>query len=173
MAKQCSKCGKVKPLTEFHNKSDAPDRKQGRCKACVKINNEEFRTDKPKYQVDWQRTNKRKWNDYVASYQKADKGGKIYAIVNGITNETYIGFTEMFIKVRYNFHVTQYRRYKKGKQSNTIPGLFNSFEKYGLNNHKCKVIAEFDNMSRKELRMMEKSFIQAVMETGKSLNINK
>ena len=173
MAKQCNMCGKSKPLTEFHKKSDAPDGKQGKCKSCVKIYNEEFRTNKPKYQVDWQRKNKRKWNDYLAEYQRANKGGKIYAIVNNITGETYIGFTEMFPRVRWNYHVVQYNRFKRGKTANILPGLFNSFEQHGVDNHTFKTIAEFDGIDRKGLRMIEKSFIQAVVQTGKSLNIRQ
>ena len=42
---------------------------------------------------------------------------------------------------------------------------------HGIENHKFETIIELEGIDRKQLEYIESSFIQAVKETGKSLNI--
>jgi hypothetical protein len=44
---------------------------------------------------------------------------------------------------------------------------------HGLENHKFETIVELEGIDRKQLEYIESSFIQAVKETGKSLNIKR
>jgi hypothetical protein len=41
-SKRCTKCGEEKPLEEFHRRSDVPDGRTSRCKACEKARKAAF-----------------------------------------------------------------------------------------------------------------------------------
>jgi hypothetical protein len=168
--KQCKQCGKSKDTTQFSKCSSNKDKLQHRCKACNKKDNHKFRTEiNPQHHAKWQRTNWDKFISYIRSYRKADKNGIIYAIINP-EGETYIGMSEMYFNNRMSEHRKHYKQFKQGKR-NALPGLHDSFDKYGIKNHKFEIIIELEGIDRKELENIESSFIEAIKQTGKSLNI--
>jgi len=167
--KQCKLCGKNKQTTEFSKRSASKDGLQDRCKSCNSKDNLKFRTEiNPEHHAHWQRKNYDWHIENMRKYRKADETPKIYYIQNP-EGEMYIGMTEMYLSVRTLEHRAHYRRAKKGKR-NRLPALHNSFDKYGLENHKFGIVAEFEGIDRKQLEMIERSFIDAVQQMGKSLN---
>jgi hypothetical protein len=80
--------------------------------------------------------------------------------------------TEMYLQVRKYEHTNHYRRALKGKRER-LPGLHDSFDKYGIHNHQFETIVELDGYDRKQLGFVESSFIQAFKQIGKSLNFKK
>jgi hypothetical protein len=166
--KQCNGCGKSKDITQFSKRTASKDRLQDRCKQCNSKDNQKFRTEKPEHHAKWQLTNWDKFTEYLKKYRKADKNGIIYGITNP-EGETYIGMSEMYFKVRVLEHKRHYKQYKQGKRQ-SLPGLHDSFDKYGVENHNFKTIFESEGIDRKQLEYIERSFIEAVQQTGKSLN---
>ena len=170
MTKECKECGKVKATTQFSKCSSTKSGLQPKCKQCNSKDNQKFRTEiNPTHHQKWQINNWDKLLDYLRKYRKADKTGIIYAIINP-NGETYIGMSEMYLKARITEHKSHYRKYKQGKRK-SLPLLHNSFDIHGINNHKFKTILELEGIDRKQLEYIESSFIQAVKQTGKSLNI--
>jgi hypothetical protein len=53
----------------------------------------------------------------------------------------------------------------------SLPKLHASFDKYGANAHTLVVLAQFEGIDRKQLSMIENTFINATMLRGKSLNV--
>lgn len=166
--KQCLDCGKVKDTTQFSKCSSSKDKLQPKCKTCNSKDNQKFRTEKPEHHAKWQLTNWDKFTAYLKKYRRADKTGIIYGITNP-EGQTYIGMSEMYFKVRVLEHKRHYKQYKQGKRQ-PLPGLHDSFDKYGVDNHKFKTIFESEGIDRKQLEYIERSFIEAVQQTGKSLN---
>ncbi len=170
--KQCIDCGKVKDTTQFSKRTSSKDGLQSKCKQCNSKDNHKFRTEiNPEHHAKWQTNNWDRFMNYMRKYRKADKTGIIYAITNP-EGEVYIGMSEMFLKVRMIEHRKHYRQYKEGKRE-SLPGLHDSFDKYGVINHKSEIILELEGIDRKQLEHIERSFIEAVKQTGKSLNIRK
>lgn len=163
--KQCNQCGKVKELTEFHKKTASLDGKQDKCKSCVKIINQNFRETKPEYQVDWQRKNSAYWNEYTWAYRKADKNSLIYKIT-APDGKCYIGQTKSKLFVRFTAHKDHYKK-KHGK----LPGLHQSFDKWGIENHKVEILLDLGDLDRDFLTKVESSIINAYKQKGLSLNI--
>lgn len=168
MTKECNKCGNVKEDFDFHKKTSAPDGLQTQCKSCVKDSNKLFRTVKPEYGTAWLKTNSKRWLSYMLRYQKADKTPKIYSITNP-NGYVYIGMTMMHAKVRWQEHRKHYRRVDRPR----IPLLHKSFEIFGIKNHQFNVLAEIPGIDRKQLRFIEKSFIEVYKKENKSLNTLK
>jgi len=170
--KQCKQCGEVKETTQFSKSSSSKDKLQPKCKNCNSKDNHKFRTEiNPTHHEKWQNNNWDKLLGYVKKYRKADKNGIIYAITNP-NGETYIGMSEMYLKARITEHKGHYRKFKQGKRK-PLPLLHKSFDIHGLQNHKFETILELEGIDRKQLEYIESSFIQAVKETGKSLNIKR
>ena len=168
--KECKGCGKVKDTTQFSKRTSSKDGLQSKCKQCNSKDNHKFRTEiNPQHHAKWQRTNWDKFMSYIRNYRRADKNGIIYAITNP-EGETYIGMSEMYLNNRMLEHRKHYKQYKQGKRT-SLPGLHDSFDKYGVENHTFKTIFESEDIDRKQLEYIESSFIQAVKQTGKSLNI--
>lgn len=168
--KECQKCHKVKDTTLFSKCSSNKDGLQYKCKECNKKDNHKFRTEiNPQHHAKWQTINWDKFMGYLKKYRKADKAGIIYAITNP-DGETYIGMSEMHLNVRLIEHRKHYRQGLQGKRER-LPGLHDSFDKYGVNNHNFKTIFESEGIDRQQLKYIESSFIEAVKQTGKSLNI--
>jgi len=168
--KQCKECGKSKETTQFSKCKANKDGLQRKCKQCNSKDNNIFRTEiNPEHHAKWQTTNWDKFMSYLRKYRKADKNGIIYAITNP-DGESYIGMSEMYLNVRMIEHRKHYRQYKQGKR-NSLPGLHNSFDKYGVKNHNIKTLIELEGIDRKQLEYIESSFIEAIKQTGKSLNI--
>jgi hypothetical protein len=170
MTKECKQCGKSKETTQFSKCSSTKSGLQPKCKSCNKKDNQKFRTEiNPEHHAKWQIANWDKFMAYLKKYRKADKTGIIYAITNP-QGQTYIGMSEMYFKVRVLEHKKHYKQYKEGKRQ-SLPALHDSFDKYGIDNHKFKTIFESADIDRKQLEYIERSFIHAVKQTGKSLNI--
>lgn len=167
--KQCRKCNEVKELSQFSKCSVRKDGLQYNCKSCNKKDNLKFRTEiNPSHHQIWQRNNLSRLCQLVQKYRKADKNSIIYSITNP-AGETYIGMTQMYLKVRKWEHIAAYRNNKP----NAIPLLRESFEKYGVDNHKFELVVDMGDIDREQLKFIESSFIQAFQQTGKSLNIKK
>ena len=60
--KRCTKCGEVKPVSEFHKKKRARDGRQARCKACVKA-----------YAAEWYVRNRERINERNAAWDAANR----------------------------------------------------------------------------------------------------
>jgi hypothetical protein len=172
MAKQCSKCGKTKQTTEFSKCKSNKDGLQYHCKSCNKQSNKYFREEvDPQYQTKWYSKYMDKWIDYIAKYQKADKLPIIYAII-APDGKQYIGQTMMHLGVRRSEHVRHYNRAKKGLREG-LPLLHDSFDKYGIENHKFKVVKECPGFTRKELLKLESAYITLNKFQNISLNQRK
>ena len=170
--KTCSECGITKPTAVFSKCTANGDGLQKKCKQCNSKDNQKFRIEiNPQHHAKWQTTNWDKFKTYLRKWRKADKNGLIYSITNPI-GKSYIGMTETYFSVRITEHKKHYRQFSQGKR-NSLPGLHKSFLKYGIKNHKFEILIEFEGIERKQLESIEGSFIQAVKQTGKSLNINK
>jgi hypothetical protein len=165
--KICSKCSELKSYSEYHKKKKSSDGLQYYCKECVKKANTKFRTIKPKYQLEWFKTNVKRWSDYCVRYHKADKTPIIYGVVNP-ANEVYVGMTMRFLRIRYESHKTQFKRKQR-----TCPLLHDSFEKYGLENHKYMVLEEYPGLTRQELKKKESEWMHKLENKVKLLNIRK
>ena len=169
--KQCLKCNKVKDYSQFSKKTKSKDGYQDRCKACNKIDNKYFRTElDPEHHAKWQEQNRKKVIEYVSKWRKSDKAGVIYALI-APDGAVYVGQTKTYLSVRIMEHKVKYKRYKTGKQTSIQPLLFQSFEKWGIENHKLKVLFLDQNISRKELKAIETQWIKKYKAKNKSLNI--
>ena len=164
--KTCNYCGKSKPTTDFHKKTKAKDGLQSNCKACVKSINTDFREVNPKYQVDWQRTNKEYWCDYMCKYKKADKNSLIYKIT-APDGKVYIGQTKTRMFVRFTYHKVHYKQ-----KYMCIPLLHKSFDKFGIENHKFELLLDLGDLERTYLTQIESSLIKEYKKLGLSLNVN-
>jgi hypothetical protein len=71
--KRCTKCGIVKPLSEFSNQKSRKDGKKTQCKACDKIYNDKHRADHRKERADYQAVYNKEHPDVL------DRGRKKYA----------------------------------------------------------------------------------------------
>ena len=169
--KTCSECCKTKKVEEFSKRSASKDGLQGRCKSCNKIYNKDFRTENPEHHAIWQRVNRKRANEILKKYRKADKGSIIYYIKSP-EGMYYIGMTEAYISVRELEHRLHYRLVLQGKRE-PLPLLHASFDKWGFENHKSGILFEFENISRRELYDYESIVIAAFQELGISLNAKK
>lgn len=168
MTKQCNSCGQQKDPSHFSKCSSNKDGLQYRCKECNKKDNLIFRTEKPEHHQEWQLKNIDRHTKIVKKYRKADKTPKIYSIKNP-NNEVYIGMTQMYFSVRKLEHMAHYRKASKGMRDR-LPGLHDSFDKYGVDNHQFEIVVELEGYDRKQLGFVESSFIKVFQQIGKSLN---
>jgi len=167
--KECKGCGKQKETTEFSKCKSEKDSLQRKCKDCNSKDNHKFRTEiDPKHHERWQNNNWDKFVEYNKKYYRADKTPTIYSVTSP-EGFVYIGHTMTYPKVRINEHRRHYRQYKQGKR-NCLPGLHESFDTFGIQNHKFEVVTQIEGIDRKQLEYIERSFISAVKLTGKSLN---
>lgn len=168
--KQCNKCGKFKETTQFSKRAKSKDGLQGRCKACNKVDNKYFRTEiNPEHHAKWQSQNRARAAYHVSKWRKGDKAGIVYALINP-EKQVYVGQTKTYLSVRMIEHKVKYRRYLENKITNIHPLLFESFKKYGIENHKVKILFSDDNIGKKELKQIEKEYIKKYMQKGNSLN---
>ena len=167
---QCKKCGKVKDYSQFSKKTKSKTGYQDRCKSCNKVDNHKFRTEiNPEHHAKWQREHPKRVVELVAKYRRGDKAGIVYALINP-EKQVYVGQTKTYLSVRMIEHKVKYRRYLENKLTNIHPLLFESFKKYGIENHKVKVLFLDENISKKELKQIEKEYIKKYMQKGNSLN---
>ncbi len=166
--KICNQCNESKPTTEFHNKTSAKDGLQNKCKQCMKIVNQNFRTNKPEYQKDWFKKNYKKWIKYLSAWNKEntyadDSRSKIYYIINP-EQKVYVGSTQTVFSSRKSAHKNQYESRYKG-----LPLLHKSFDMYGYDNHKWLVM-DMSGTDRETLMMIEYTMINHFNKLGLSLN---
>lgn len=93
--------------------------------------------------------------------------GGIYKIENIINNKIYIGSTKKSFKIRFNAHKNLLRR---NKHENPI--LQNSWNKYGEDNFVFSVLFEFENISEKDLLLLEKKEIEKHKSNNRLLGYN-
>jgi hypothetical protein len=168
--KKCSKCRAVKETTQFSKCNARMDGLQDKCKSCNKVDNLKFREEiNPHHHAVWQRNNVQALYRILKKHRKADKSPLIYSIKNP-NNDVYIGMTEAFLSVRKREHKLHYHKAKQGKQSR-LPLLHDSFDKYGIENHKFEIVVELEGIDRKQLGYVESSFIKSFKEINKSLNV--
>ena len=167
--KYCAGCRENLSTTQFSKCSRRDDGFQYKCKSCNKIDNHKFRVHlKPKYQVNWQRTNKPKWTKYIGEWNKAntyadDSRSKIYYIVNP-NQEIYVGHSQTVFSARKSAHKKQYKFHK-----GAMPYLHNSFETYGYENHKW-ITMDMSGMDKKTLEIIEYAMANEFTKLGISLN---
>ena len=167
--KQCYNCGKSKDISAFSKRAASKDGLQNKCKECNKIDNHKFRTEiNPEHHAVWQKNNYERAKELIKKYRVADKPGKIYFIKNPI-GQFYIGMTEAHLSVRWLEHRVHYRQTLTGKRT-PLPGLHESFDKYGIENHEVGVVVEFDEIEREDLKNYESIFIQSFRDLGVCLN---
>ena len=142
--KKCSKCNIEKEYIFFGKRKASKDGLQGRCKKCNKIQNKDFRESNPEHHAIWQRVNRKRANEILKKYRKADKGSIIYYIKSP-EGMYYIGMTEAYISVRELEHRLHYRLVLQGKRE-PLPLLHASFDKWGFENHKSGIFFEFENL---------------------------
>ena len=172
--KECKKCMEYKEYSQFSKCKARRDGYQDRCKICNRIDNLKFRTEiNPEHHAKWQQNNRKRTVEIVCKYRRADKPGIVYALISP-DDAVYVGMTKTPLSVRMLEHKVKYRRYIAGKITKSIhPLLFDSFTKWGIENHKVKVLFEDEGIDRTALKQIESSFIQAFKEKGNSLNIRK
>lgn len=182
--KQCNECGKsFEATTEyFHRNKAFRDGLLPHCKSCQNEKTAQYRIGKGKnYWFDengrdgWFRDaeNKKKWKEYQYETIAAKDNCKIYAIVNPEGN-VYIGLTKRpTLKLRMRYHKNDYRSYVKDNSRKSIPLLYDSFTKWGLDNHTAILIEELDTTDNKIGLRKEAEYIQQYMNKGISLNKKK
>ena len=167
--KVCNQCNKSKESNQFHKRKASPDGLQLKCKSCVKENNKNFRETKPTYQVEWQRTNAKKWSAYINEWAKEnvcadDSRSAVYYIINP-EQKVYVGSTQTLFSARQSAHRVQYK-----DKSRRLPELHKSFDMYGFDTHKW-VVMDMAGTDRETLRMIEYTMINHFHQLGMSLNI--
>jgi hypothetical protein len=172
MAKNCRECNVTKEDSYFSKCKANKDGLQNKCKQCNRKDNQKFREEiQPDYQLGWYKKHRKEWSKYTLDYKRADNTPTIYGIVNPI-GEMYVGMTMARPKVRFFQHKIHYRQMLKGvTYQSRLPLLHDSFDKYGEKGHTLVVLAEFEGIDRKQLSMIENTFINATMMGGKSLNV--
>jgi hypothetical protein len=165
MAKQCTKCGIVKPYEQFSKLKVAKDGHQYHCKECNNKDNQRFRDEiDPEYMNRWYGSNRKHWNEYLNNYSKVTNTNTIYSITapNG---DVYIGFTQR----KKRFRLAEHKKfYRMGKGN--IPLLYESFNRYGIDNHQFEVLKQFEG-TKEEGMAIESRLIQFYKSINKSLNI--
>lgn len=172
MTKRCKLCMITKDVDNFSKCKANKDGLQNRCKTCNKKDNQYFRDElQPNYQLGWYKNNRRKWSDYTLDYKRAVNTPTIYGILNP-DGDMYVGMTMARPKVRFFQHKIHYRQIKKGVvYQSSLPKLHASFDKYGEKNHTLVILGQFEGIDRKQLSMIENTFINATMLRNKSLNV--
>jgi len=109
------------------------------------VDNHKFRTTlNPKHHTQWQKDNAKRVCEIVRKHRAADK-------------------------IRWGEHKIHYRLAKQNRR-NRLPLLHESFDKWGVDNHKIETIIELEGISRKDLRELEKVFIKSFKEKASILN---
>lgn len=180
--KDCRDCGKSfeATLENFHKQSRAKDGLLDRCKSCQNKRTAEYRGGKGKdYWYNHHNPsdgyffkNRKQWQEYLNNWTKqhyrATHNCTIYKITNTITEDTYVGLTQIPVGVRYS----QHKNCLNGKITGA-PLLLKSFRDYGVLHHKMEVIEELDTTNRKVGEAEETKWIQHYASLGKSLNTLK
>ena len=143
--KKCSSCNELKSTTEFSKQTKAKDGLQSYCKVCLTIRSNEL--------------------------TKSGNTGSIYKITNP-EGKCYIGKTFKKVKYRLSMHISESKNSHKYSRSESAPLLFQSFRNFGIDTHKFETVSEFPNISKEDLRQIEKNLIQTYKKNNNTLNTN-
>ena len=102
---------------------------------------------------------------------KKTRTGRIYQLVNMITNEKYVGATfQPLYKRQYN-RKNMYNRWLKGKGVvSQNHKLFNNIKQYGFNNFRIELLSEVEVKNRGELNKLEGDYIRKLDTYNNGLN---
>ena len=142
----CSKCLETKPVLDFQKCKGRTTGYQGLCRLCQNEATKSYR----------EKTNQAYWRHAQGSFYN------IYSITNP-ANEKYIGYTGSRPNVRWSKHRAQY---KHGKCK--LVKLYESFVKYGIENHTFEVIEKV--ATRDEAMARETILILELRTQGRDLN---
>jgi hypothetical protein len=150
--KECARCGKTKPVSEFNKNRTHKDGLRCECRSCHK---------KRYHNVEKKEKYKQKWRN--------KQPAAVYKIENKITNKIYIGQTTV-ITGRITEHKSRMRR---GKHANSFIQV--DYNKYGLDSFEFSVIQEYPcDTSREILFEHEQRLIDEYLAEGKDLyNIDR
>lgn len=164
--KACTKCGIVKPYEQFSKLKKAKDGHQWHCKECNNKDNYRFRKEiDPTYMNRWFNTHRKEWQEYMNDYSKVGNTNTIYSITSP-NGDVYIGFTQ---RKKY-FRLNEHKKYYRAGTKNKLPLLWESFDRYGIDNHKFEVLKQFEG-TRDEGMEIETNLIQFYKSINKSLNV--
>jgi hypothetical protein len=82
-------------------------------------------------------------------------------------DEVYFGSTNIPLKIRWNIHRSQYKRWKNG-----IPNYYASFilfDKYGVANCEIIILEEVENLTKLELKSIESKYITSQKCVNKNM----
>jgi hypothetical protein len=165
MAKQCTKCKVIKDYTQFSKCKAAKDGYQWHCKQCNNKNNQRFRDEiDPEYMTRWFNNNRNEWNKYLNDYSKVGDTNTIYS-VTAPDGMVYIGFSQR----KKRFRLYEHKKFYRSK-AHIIPLLFESFDKWGIENHTFEILKQFKGTKDEGLEM-ESRLIQFYKSINKSLNV--
>jgi hypothetical protein len=166
--KNCNQCGKSLSTSEFYKKTKSKDGLQPTCKACCKIANAKFRETKPKYQVEWQRTNNKKWTKYIGEWNKinckADNSRSVIYYIISPSQKIYVGHSQTRFYQRKSAHKKEYKLNK-----GAMPYLHQSFDDHGYDNHSW-VVMDMSGMDKETLEIIEYAMANEFTKLGISLN---
>jgi len=164
--KRCTKCSEIKPYEQFSKNRAAKDGLQWHCKTCNNKDNQRFRDEiDPEYMSRWFSKHRNHWREYMNDYSRVGNTNTIYAITapNG---DVYIGFTQ---RKKY-FRLNEHKKYYRIGSKNKLPLLWESFDRYGIDNHKFEVLKQFEG-TKSEGMEIETNLIQFYKSINKSLNV--
>lgn len=164
--KQCTKCKNIKPYEQFSKLTKSKDGYQYHCKECNNKDNYKFRHEiDPTYMNRWFDKNRTHWQTYMNDYSRVGDTNTIYAITapNG---DTYIGFSQR----KKRFRLAEHKKFYKAGTKNKVPLLWESFDRYGIDNHRFEVLKQFKG-TKEEGMQIESNLIQFYKSINKSLNV--
>lgn len=171
----CSDCGESKPYTNqyFPYQIKKEGKLLKRCKSCQLIRTKEYYKNNPNYFKEYREDNwETSMKDYILNWMKINNAAKYKCKIYSITSpdeRVYIGLTKRkTIKFRFLEH-------KKCFSAGIVKirALCESFDKWGVENHKLQLIEELDTTDRNLGRKLESKWIKHYKNLGKSLNIQK
>lgn len=143
----CPDCKEEKPETDFQKCSGRKNGLQLYCRAC-----QNSRT-----------TNYREVTEGAYWKHQPNTPYYIYSITSP-DNKVYVGWTATKPNLRWRRHIAMYRHRKV-----TLALLFESFDKFGVDNHIFQVVDQVATKEQAQLR--ESELILRYKETNNSLNV--
>jgi hypothetical protein len=163
--KRCTKCMEIKPYEQFSKLNRAKDGYQYHCKTCNNKDNQKFRDEiDPEYMSRWFSKHRKHWNEYISDYAAAGDTNTIYSIT-APDGMVYIGHTRR----KKRFRLAEHKKFYKSR-AQYIPLLYNSFDKWGIDNHKIEILKEWEG-TKEEGMEIESRLIQFYKSINKTLNI--
>ena len=109
----------------------------------------------------------------MSSDAKKTKTGRIYQLVNMITNEKYVGATFQTLYKRQYDRKRNYNKWLKGKSQNGDKHkLFDNIHQYGWECFRIELLAEVEVKNRAELHKLEGDYIRKLDTFNNGLNGN-